>query len=80
MFADLRELVYRANVELAASGLVMGTFGNVSAVDRGAGVMVIKPSGVPYRELTAQMNRLSSVQSQLGEVRAAIRRLSGGTK
>jgi hypothetical protein len=31
-----------------------------------------------YRELTAQMNRLSSVQSQLGEVRAAIRRLTTG--
>ena len=49
---DLREQVYRANVELAGSGLVMGTFGNVSGVDRAKGVLVIKPSGVPYTELT----------------------------
>lgn len=50
--ADLRELVYRANQKLAASGLVLGTFGNVSAVDRKAGVFMIKPSGVPYEKLT----------------------------
>jgi len=49
---DLRERVYRANLELAATGLVMGTFGNLSIVDRAAGVMVIKPSGVPYDALT----------------------------
>ena len=52
--ADLRSLVLEANVELAASGLVMGTFGNLSAVDRAAGLFVIKPSGVPYAELTAE--------------------------
>lgn len=48
----LQETVYRANLELAASGLVMGTFGNLSVVDRDAGVLVIKPSGVPYDALT----------------------------
>jgi L-ribulose-5-phosphate 4-epimerase len=48
---SLREEVYRANVALAGSGLVMGTFGNVSGVDRAAGLMAIKPSGVPYDEL-----------------------------
>ena len=42
----------RANQALAASGLVFGTFGNVSGVDREAGVMVIKPSGVAYDALT----------------------------
>ena len=56
MFMDtmksLRDIVYKANMELAASGLVMGTFGNLSAVDRAAGVFVIKPSGVPYGQLT----------------------------
>ena len=36
-FGELRESVYRANLDLAASGLVMGTFGNVSGVDRAAG-------------------------------------------
>ena len=51
-FDDLRESVYRGNIELAASGLVMSTFGNLSAVDRDAGVFAIKPSGMPYGELT----------------------------
>ena len=49
---DLRKAVYEANMALARSGLVMGTFGNVSGVDRDAGIMMIKPSGVPYDELT----------------------------
>ena len=53
-FSDLRDAVYRANMELAGSGLVMGTFGNVSGVDRDAGVFAIKPSGVPYERLRAE--------------------------
>lgn len=48
----LNERAYRANLELAATGLVMGTFGNLSIVDRAVGVMMIKPSGVPYDALT----------------------------
>jgi L-ribulose-5-phosphate 4-epimerase len=51
--ADLREIVYRASRQLAGTGLVLGTFGNVSAVDRRSGLLVIKPSGVPYDALTA---------------------------
>jgi len=50
---SLRETVFRANLELAASGLVMGTFGNLSAIDSAAGVIAIKPSGVAYDRLTA---------------------------
>jgi L-ribulose-5-phosphate 4-epimerase len=49
---ELREAVYRANMALSESGLVIGTFGNVSAVDRTAGLFVIKPSGVPYGALS----------------------------
>jgi L-ribulose-5-phosphate 4-epimerase len=49
---ELRERVWRANVELESTGLVTGTFGNVSGVDRDAGLMVIKASGIPYEELT----------------------------
>jgi L-ribulose-5-phosphate 4-epimerase len=49
---SIRELACRANLELAGSGLVIGTFGNLSIVDRDAGVFAIKPSGVPYSELT----------------------------
>jgi L-ribulose-5-phosphate 4-epimerase len=50
--AEVREIVYQANRALAETGLVMGTFGNVSQLDRAAGVFVIKPSGIPYHELT----------------------------
>jgi L-ribulose-5-phosphate 4-epimerase len=48
----LREATFRANKQLAESGLVLGTFGNLSVVDRKARVMMIKPSGVPYDKLT----------------------------
>jgi L-ribulose-5-phosphate 4-epimerase len=48
---ELREAVYRANMELVERGLVLGTFGNVSGLDRAAGVVVIKPSGLPYDEM-----------------------------
>lgn len=44
----LKEAVWRANLELVASGLVVLTWGNVSGADRAAGVMAIKPSGVAY--------------------------------
>ena len=47
-YADLRERVLEANLALVRAGLVVLTFGNASAVDRAAGVMAIKPSGVPY--------------------------------
>jgi L-ribulose-5-phosphate 4-epimerase len=50
----LCETVYHANMDLAGSGLVMGTFGNLSAVDRASGLFVIKPSGVPYDQLTPE--------------------------
>jgi L-ribulose-5-phosphate 4-epimerase len=50
--AALRDTVYRANRQLGETGLVLGTFGNVSAVDRSAGLFVIKPSGVPYDALS----------------------------
>jgi L-ribulose-5-phosphate 4-epimerase len=49
---QLREDVYRANMDLARSGLVTGTFGNVSGIDREAEVVLIKPSGVPYDDLS----------------------------
>ncbi len=61
----LREIVYQANLRLARSGLVTGTFGNVSAVDRDAGVFVIKPSGVPYEDVTPE--RTVAVSLETGE-------------
>jgi len=63
---ELRETVYRANRELAGSGLVHGTFGNVSGVDRAAGLFVIKPSGVPYEEQTP--DHMVPVSLETGEV------------
>lgn len=51
-YATLRRTSYDANMELASSGLVMGTFGNLSVADAAAGVFAIKPSGVPYDQLT----------------------------
>ena len=63
---QLRELACRANLELAHSGLVIGTFGNLSVVDRAAGVFAIKPSGVRYADLTPDKMVLVSLES--GEV------------
>jgi L-ribulose-5-phosphate 4-epimerase len=62
----LREEVHRASMALARSGLVMGTFGNVSGVDRGAGLLAIKPSGVPYEEMTPE--HIVPVSLATGEV------------
>lgn len=50
--AELREQVCAANRELVAAGLVTLSFGNASGVDRRAGALVIKPSGVAYERLT----------------------------
>lgn len=50
-YQTLQEACYEANMQLQALGLVIYTFGNVSAVDRNAGVFAIKPSGVPYELL-----------------------------
>lgn len=52
MLEKLKEDVFRANLELVSRGLVIMTFGNVSAVDRVSGLMVIKPSGVSYDLMT----------------------------
>ncbi|MCI3269954.1 L-ribulose-5-phosphate 4-epimerase AraD [Streptomyces cylindrosporus] len=49
----LRQEVLEANLAIPRAGLATLTWGNVSGVDREAGVFVIKPSGVPYEELKA---------------------------
>jgi L-ribulose-5-phosphate 4-epimerase len=59
----LREAAFRANRRLAGSGLVFGTFGNLSVVDRKAGVFAIKPSGVPYDKLTAKQMVVVSLET-----------------
>ncbi|MGA9650281.1 L-ribulose-5-phosphate 4-epimerase [Pedobacter sp.] len=51
-YQDIKEQAFTANMQLPKLGLVLFTFGNVSAADREKGVFAIKPSGVPYDELT----------------------------
>ena len=52
MHEQLKEAVCRANIELVRHNLVVFTWGNVSQIDRNAGLVAIKPSGVEYDELT----------------------------
>lgn len=54
MLEELKQQVLEANLQLPALGLVTFTWGNVSGIDRRQGLMVIKPSGVDYEQLTAQ--------------------------
>lgn len=54
MLEELKEIVCKANLELPKYGLVTFTWGNVSGVDREKGLMVIKPSGVAYEDMTAE--------------------------
>ena len=54
MLEKLKELVCKANLELPKHGLVTFTWGNVSGVDREKGLMVIKPSGVEYDNMTPE--------------------------
>lgn len=54
MLEELRRRVWAANRELPRRGLVTLTWGNVSAIDRASGLVVIKPSGVEYDDLTPE--------------------------
>ena len=51
MLEELKEKVCEANLELVKHGLVIFTWGNVSAIDRETGLVVIKPSGVSYEQM-----------------------------
>lgn len=53
MLEQLKETVLKANLLLPKHGLVTFTWGNVSGIDREKGLVVIKPSGVEYDEMTA---------------------------
>lgn len=54
MLEGLKKAVLEANLELPKQGLVLFTWGNVSGIDREKGLVVIKPSGVPYKELKVE--------------------------
>jgi len=53
MLEKLKEDVFKANLDLVKHGLVIMTFGNVSAIDRSSNLVVIKPSGLSYSEMSA---------------------------
>jgi L-ribulose-5-phosphate 4-epimerase len=53
-YQHIKEEAYEANMQLPKLGLVLFTFGNVSAADRNLGVFAIKPSGVPYELLSPE--------------------------
>ena len=54
MLENLKEKVLQANLQLPEYDLVKFTWGNVSAIDRALGLVVIKPSGLPYKSMTAE--------------------------
>ena len=53
MLSELKKRVWQANIDLVRLNLVLFTWGNVSGIDRESGLVVIKPSGVDYKELVA---------------------------
>ncbi len=53
MLEELKDAVWKATLDLARSGLIILTFGNVSGIDRRRGIVAIKPSGVAYEALKA---------------------------
>ncbi len=63
----LKERVYQANMELNERGLVLYTFGNASGVDRDLKLIAIKPSGVPYSELSPEKMVLVDFENRVVE-------------
>ena len=63
----IKHAAYEANMQLPKLGLVLFTFGNVSAVDRKEGVFAIKPSGIPYNDLTPEKMVIVDFDSYLVE-------------
>jgi len=66
MLKKLKAEVCKANLDLVTEGLVIQTWGNASAVDRERGVVVIKPSGVPYASMKPQ--HMVAVSLETGKV------------
>jgi len=64
---ELKKRVYEANIALPRHGLVKFTFGNASGIDRESGLIAIKPSGVPYGELTPDSMTLVDLDGAIVE-------------
>jgi L-ribulose-5-phosphate 4-epimerase len=67
LLEKLRKEVLASNLELVRRGLVLYTFGNASGIDRESGLVAIKPSGVPYEELTPEHMVISDLQGKIVE-------------
>lgn len=67
MLETLKEKVFRANLDLVKHGLVIFTWGNVSAIDRNSGLVVIKPSGVSYDEMKADQMVVVDLEGKVVE-------------
>lgn len=67
MYDELKKAVCKANIELQNQRLVVQSWGNVSGMDRSAGVVAIKPSGVAYEELTADKIVLLDLEGNVVE-------------
>lgn len=67
MLEALRTEVLEANLELVRRGLVLYTFGNASGVSREHGLIVIKPSGVPYERMTPADMVITNMQGKVVE-------------
>jgi L-ribulose-5-phosphate 4-epimerase len=63
MLEQLKREVCRANLDLVEAGLVIQTWGNASGIDRRRGLVVIKPSGVPYHGMTPRQMVVVSLAS-----------------
>ncbi len=66
-FKSLKEEAFEANMKIPRQNLAIYTFGNVSAIDRAAGVVAIKPSGVPYSELKPEHMVLVDLENRVVE-------------
>jgi len=64
---ELREEVLEANLELVRRGLVLYTFGNASGIARDEGLVVIKPSGVPYDKMKPEDLVITSLEGKIVE-------------
>lgn len=67
MLAELKELVFKANLDLMRQKLVLFTWGNASAIDREQGLIVIKPSGVDYSEMRADQMVVVDLEGNIVE-------------
>ena len=63
MLEELKIQVCKANLDLVKEGLVIQTWGNASGIDRGRGLVIIKPSGVPYDGMKPEQQVVVSLET-----------------